>query len=296
MPKLMTIFKVLSIAALALSLAGCATRDIFNTTREIDIAGTCRHLKDENGKTSDVKRTTSEKEDIYDQTASKVFSGIKSANLNNSTLIVSLVNKGYFEQYSVPLVETIQQTTYDRHLTRATIATIIYIGIPWLITDHFSDLAFGCTEEKKLYTTPDLAKKTKTGGAEWRDIQKSHKFIISGFDKDYELDASHQILQHQVAIDLSATILNSDLTENTSVKITCLDCDLLGPEEQSNYKDVKKIVEINADFRGIKASLDKKLESSQHKTLSKSLIKKSDESGPASQIKSSTKSQTGELE
>ena len=34
-----------------------------------------------------------------------------------------------------------------------------------------------------------------------------------------------------------------------------MDFDLLGSEEQSLYKDVKKTVELNADFRAIKSTL-----------------------------------------
>jgi len=248
----MTIFRI-TLLVLSLSLSGCATKDIFNTTREIDKAGTCRHLKNEFGMTDDVKHITSTKEDVYEQIPSKTFSGIKLVNFHDSKLTLALADKAYFEQYSTPLVDTIHITTYDSHPTRALMATVMYIGIPWLITDHFSDLAFGCTEQKILNTKPDLTIKTKekTGKSEWRDVQKTHKILISGFDKDYE----RSISWGEAEYDLSPYILNTDVTKTTIVKIICLDCDLLGVQEQSLYKGIKKTIEITADFRAIKANL-----------------------------------------
>jgi hypothetical protein len=62
-------------------------------------------------------------------------------------------------------------------------------------------------------------------------------------------------LNNQALINLSEAILNTDFTKTTTIKITCLDCDLLGEEEQALYKYAKKTVEITADFRAIKADL-----------------------------------------
>ena len=102
-------------------------------------------------------------------------------------------------------------------------------------------------------TQLDQTRKVKTGKSEWRDTHKAHKILISGFDKDYELTTSNNPDPEEY--DLSPYILNTDLTKNTTIKITCLDCDLLGQEEQTLYKDAKKTVEITADFREIKATL-----------------------------------------
>jgi hypothetical protein len=247
----MTSNRILILAAFTLSLYGCASKEILGTTREVDVAGTCRHLNNEQGNIQNIKESTSKIEEFYEKTASKLFSGIRTASITNSKLVISIVDKSFFEQYSSPLIDTIELKTYYGHPVNAIVATGLYAGIPWLITDHFSDLALGCTERKVISTEYDLTKKTKTGKSYWKDDHRPHKLLISGFDKEY----NYSIFDGQ-SIDIKQYILNTDISKKTMVKITCLDCDLLGEEEQSLFKEFKKSVEITADFREIKASLN----------------------------------------
>ena len=163
-----------------------------------------------------------EKIELYEVNPSKVVSGILYAKLNRSKLIVTVAvtNKQLFEQYSAPKINRFRS----------------------------NDSTLGCTEKVFWKSLPDLTRKIKTGKSEWRDVQKTHRILISGFDKDYE----YLIHWDDAEYDLSSFVLNTDFTKTTTIKLTCLDCELQGSEEQNKYKDLKKTVEITADFRAIK--------------------------------------------
>ena len=71
----------------------------------------------------------------------------------------------------------------------------------------------------------DLIKKSSIG-FKWKDttLKKYHKVVITGFDRDYEFTTTDE-----ESIDLTFAIINSTLTQSTTLKISCIDC-----EEQNN--------------------------------------------------------------
>jgi len=239
---------------MALLLGGCA---LTNTKEDPDI---CKHSSETTrkfGRTTSIdkeviKVETSEKMGFYETTPLKVFSGIESANLNKAHLTLKIIDTGLFEQYSAPVVNSTIQARYEAHPFTGTFTPVgIFV---WLFNPTaMNAFTFGCTESTFLSSEPDKTRKIKTGKSEWKDIQKSHRILVSGFDKDYEfvLDDKGRTSE----IDLSSAISNTELTKNTILKITCLDCDLLGSEEQNLYKDRKSNVVLTHDFRPIKASL-----------------------------------------
>jgi len=211
-------------------------------------------------KTTDIKIDTLETKISYELTPKKVFSGIETVKLRDMTLTLSLVNKAYFEEYSTPVIDLIRVVHYEDHPYRAIFGTIFLAGLLWVVEPDYSDFAFGCTNKTLLSKEPDTTKKVRTGKSEWRDIESTQRFLVSGFNKDYVFDVymgsyERLPLNNQALINLSTAIINTDLTNSTTIKITCLDCDLLGQEEQALYKDAKKTVEITSDFRAIKADL-----------------------------------------
>jgi hypothetical protein len=175
------------------------------------------------------------------------ISGIKAVNLSGYHLSVSLVNKGFYEEYSIPLVDEIRQENYEGHPSRVMLGTFMTGGIIWL-DPKAPNLAFGCTKETLMGSYPDISKQNKTGKSKWSDLKKNHAILVSGFGKNYEF------WQEDEDIDLSSAILNSDIDKSTNIEITCLDCEL-GNQEQSIANDLKKKVLISADFRELKASL-----------------------------------------
>lgn len=274
----MNLFKFPSIAVLTLTLYGCATTTggIGKFGEDLDVK-TCEGA----GKEHEDKYTiveTSYTPSFQESTPIKHFSGIKNVKIESSKLLLSLIDKSLYEEYSTPLVTKLDEIHHDAHPLLAVVGGLFIpvvilppfiIATPFLIwdkkwrSDFFREgwaswiypFTFGCTEKKLLSPELDFTKKTKTGKSEWRDSPSPHTFLISGFDKDYERDVYLHSSQ-DVDIELSNNgILNTELTKNTTVKITCLDCDLLGLEEQNLYKDVKKTVELTADFREIKATL-----------------------------------------
>ena len=162
----MTIFRpsLLVLLTLPLSLVGCAT--------------ICDHLNAPYNFSYTDNRST-EKIELYEVNPLKIVSGILSAKLNTSNLIVTVAvtNKELYEQYSAPKI--------NRFRT--------------------NDSTLGCAKTIFWKSMPDLTRKTKTGKSEWRDVvQKSHTILISGFDKDYE----YLINWDDAEYDLSSYILN----------------------------------------------------------------------------------------
>jgi hypothetical protein len=277
----MTNFRILVLALLSLALVGCATTGS-NSDKAIDDRQcpnfndlplvNAKLLNDEiNSHWDTVKKITNEKSYLYEGYPAKTFTGIASVKLNGHKLEINLVEKALFEEYSVPLTEVVKEHHYHKWTSKAVLGSIFTAGLAWVFPSTKEELLFykyGCTEKTLPVKEPDYIEKIKTGKSTWRDAESRHKFLISGFDKDYERDDYWHTSQTQLEIDMSTVILNTDFTKKTTLKVTCLDCDLLGPEEQSLYKDVKKTVEITADFREIKAALvaeEKKREFEQAK-------------------------------
>lgn len=202
-----------------------------------------------------ITEDTSEIKDFYTITPVKSFSGIESAFLRGSSLILTVIDYGYFEQYSGPVVNQTRETHVEARPFLALFGSIGTIGILPLVDPRLmGELAVGCTEKSLLSSEPDTTRQIKTGKSEWKPIKNNHKILVTGFNKDYEFLVDNKE-KKQVEIDLSSQILNSDLAKNTNIKVTCLDCNLLGQEEQALYKNVRTSIELDSDVRAVKASL-----------------------------------------
>ncbi|NOT10977.1 MAG: hypothetical protein HOP23_03940 [Methylococcaceae bacterium] len=242
-----------------LTLAGCA---VTSTKENPDI---CQQSADSihrkfNRTTSIEKETinveTSDTTTFYDQTPVKVFSGIESTYLNDSYLTVNIIDTGLFEQYSAPIIKPTIKTQYEAHPFTGTFTPIgIFV---WLFNPTaMNAFTFGCTEITYLTPEPDKTRKAKTGKSEWKTIPKGHRILVSGFDREYEFDFDASTSPK--AIDLSSAISNTELTRNSTFKVTCLDCDLLGAEVHNLYKDSKTNIVLTHDFRPIKESMAESL-------------------------------------
>lgn len=248
----MTIFRA---SLLALLLVGCATTSKGKFGEDLDdhacytMLKTAEHVTG----TAFIKMVdTGVVKLSLSDTPLKSFSGIESVMLNASELMVTSINKSLYEEYSAPLFADLNKIDHEASPIFGIWLSLFTLGIyPSVQPTYAKRLIFGCTEIKLGTPHEDFFRKVKTGKTEWRDTKNSHRILISGFDKDYERSSSFG----QAAYDLSPYILRTDFTNSTTIKITCLDCDLLGQEEQALYKDAKKTVEITADFRAIKANL-----------------------------------------
>ncbi len=245
----MTIFRA---SLLALLLVGCATTSKYST--EDKYGHKCQYIKGALVPfiTVNSNESTDNTTYFYDLNSKKTFSGFDSIHLKDSQLEIRLIDKSLFEQYTAPILHNINNNTYEASPILAMLGTAMSAGIIWVAAPReYANFAFGCTEKIFVEKRNDETNKLKTGKTEWRDSKNSHRILISGFDKDYERSSSFG----QAEYDLSPYILRTDFTKATAIKITCLDCDLLGQEEQALYKDAKKSIEITADFRAIKADL-----------------------------------------
>ena len=263
----MTSFRIFLVLTLLL-LVGCATTGKYGE----DLGQSCKgadHSQSEDKYT--IVKTTQTKT-YKESVPQKQFGGIEASRLEKSNLMLGLVNKSLYDEYSIPLVTKIREVHYDSHLIKGFFKTtlalpffVVFSPLYFTVGDErdrhlFHEFfeyytwnsVFGCTKKILLDPDPDLDlnKKVKTGKSEWRDATKIHEVLISGFNRDYEYKGENNI-------DLTQAILTTNLTSTTTLKITCMDCDLLGPAEQKLYKDAKKTVELTYDFRPVKELLIK---------------------------------------
>ncbi|GDX85921.1 hypothetical protein LBMAG43_19630 [Methylococcaceae bacterium] len=175
--------------------------------------------------------------------------------MNGSSLNLTLFHQGFFEEYTAPVVDVM--------IERGSKSNVFgYAPLPapllaWVFTpEKMQNFTQGCTERRFSNSEPDESKKVKTGKSEWKDIKNSHMIQVSGFDKDYQfwVQNNNEIPKQEV-IDLSSAILNTQLSKNTTLKITCLDCNLAGVEEKSLYPNIKMDVVLTHDVRATKLAL-----------------------------------------
>jgi hypothetical protein len=252
----MTLFRIFLVLMLLL-LVGCATTGKYGQDLGYQ---PCKGAEREH--TSEVEKVDiNELTYEYDENVSKSFSGIQSAHLNGAELTLTAIQKSQYEQYSAPIVVDLYKTKYKAQPIKGFLYALITVGIyPVFWPSDFLHYTFGCTEKTISSSKSDLLRKVKTGKTEWRDTNNRHKFLVSGFDRDYEFGSyQFELMEYGSTrlflIDLTKAILATNLTGSTNLKITCIDCDLLGPEEQKLYKDTKKTIELTYDFRSIKESL-----------------------------------------
>ena len=241
--------RLLIISILSLSLGGCAS------TNNKCVDGFGKPLTYKTEITEEIRDTTA-RENLYEKVLAKEFSGIVFSNRQNATLTLRVINQAKYEEYSAPIIDKTYITTFNPPLVTKVLLPLLPIMLPVVIFNPkgtYNEF-FGCTQQQTISGLSDLTRKVKTGKTEWRDLDKSHKILISGFNKDYEFERSNTPTK-EIKIDLSEAILNTEISKNTTIKITCLDCDLLGQEEQNIFKNVKKSVELSADFRDIKTLL-----------------------------------------
>jgi len=110
---------------------------------------------------------------------------------------------------------------------------------------------------EEFVVPPDQFDKVKTGNTEWKDVYKNHKILVTGFNKNCEFYVRNNYQKLLSEIDLKEPILNSDVSNEINIKVTCIDCNLLGTEEQNLFGNAKASVEVKHDFKSIKAFLVK---------------------------------------
>jgi hypothetical protein len=265
----MSHLRILVLVFLSFVLVGCATTGS-NSDKAIDDRQcpdfndlplvNAKILNDEiNSHYDYVKTVTNEKSYSYEKDPEKTITGITTVKLNGYKLEINLVQKALFEEYSVPLTDVVLEHHYDNWPSKAVLGSIFTAGLAWAFPSTKAELLFykyGCTTKTLPVKEPDNTKKIKTGKSTWRDEESRHKFLISGFNKDYEFYGFDKTYDLSIGtIDLSTAILNTNLSKNTIFKITCIDCDLNGSQDQNIYKDLKKTIELDADLRSVKANL-----------------------------------------
>jgi hypothetical protein len=205
--------------------------------------------------TSEVEDTSNEKE-FYDVTPLKTLSGIKSVYLSGSTLTLTLVDKGYFEQFRSPVLQTVQETHYNAEPGSAIFVSLILATLP-LIFDPKDTINWmvGCSDYEIVSKKLDLSRKETTDKFEWKDIQKKHTILIAGFDKDYRFYVDNEGNNNTIDIDLTSAIKSAALTGTSYLKINCVDCSLPNENEKVIVSGLKSDMDLNKDFRPIKDQL-----------------------------------------
>lgn len=165
----------------------------------------------------------------FDDLPVRSYSGIQSANIVDENLSIRFIDKALFEEYTGPVINEVAIRSVA-----------------------------GCPDDIMNYgKVPDKSKMIKTGKSEWRASTVNHKILVSGLNKDYEFFTDR-------IIDLSFAILDSNLTTNTELKITCLDCNLSSYTPSISDTSLNTSVKINNDFRPVKTMLMKSAKYNQY--------------------------------
>ena len=215
------------------------------------------------------RKETSEKVEFFDTKPSKQFSAIKSARVNESQLVLQFLSKELFEEYSAPIVDTIEKTIYEASPVCSAIVHTLTVGIFLVLKPVDSaQVAVGCTDEKIIKREVDVSKSTPTGRTLWKDFNFIHRILVSGFTNEYEYEVKPSDLSNSdgiVTINLSAAIDNSEITDVTKLVVRCLTCAPLGESERKEFSLTKVDESIYFDFRSIKLAAKTSMEERNRK-------------------------------
>ena len=202
---------------------------------------------------SQITNETNEKSIFYEQELTKNFGGIESIKIIDSKLSLNVINKGFFYEYNAPIVKVADVFHYPAQPVFGGLLSLASVGLwPLFAPRDFYVFTFGCTSTSSFKSEIDKTRKIKTGKIEWRNFYQPHKISISGFDKEYTFNIENNFSN---IFDITEPILNTELTNSTSLKITCLDCSLKNITELNSANDIKTSIQLNYDFRPIKSSL-----------------------------------------
>jgi hypothetical protein len=163
---------------------------------------------------SEEKIETLDTKVFYEDTPLKEISGISNGKLVNNIIKFLVINQAKYEEYSAPIINKEIKTKYSVPSKNIALTTIFSpIILPLAATNEGTrNAAFGCTEQQVVSET-DLSKKVKTGKIVWKDVVKTHKFLVSGFNKDYIFDRITNSLTEEIELNLTEAILNSDISQ-----------------------------------------------------------------------------------
>ncbi len=176
----------------------------------------------------------------------KHFSGIQNINLTDTSLVINFINRDYIQKYSTPQKDIISRTEWGAHPTGGMIGGTVFLNF-LVEPEKQRDFTFGCYEEKFLNYEYELDKRVPIS-VEWRNTKEKHKILVSGLDKDYEFLTEN-------SIDLRFAILNSNPTQNTTLKISCLDCQQQDDVDQSIFNFAKSSITLSYDFKNLKQKI-----------------------------------------
>ena len=213
----------------------------------------------------------SEKIKFYSQTPLKTHMGIKSAEIDEGTLVINLINKDMFEEFEAPVVYVINKTYWEGQPYNAVLDNLFLFGLPILFqpATEFYKL-FGCIDEDIIRKEIDLTKGVKTGNTLWMNGTKKNKIQVKGFDQDYIFEAPQSTANYnygEVRIDLGQALVNSVLNGVTKLTVICQTCELSNTGSQSEFKMLKTSVELSSDFSAARVSELVKLERAESEML-----------------------------
>jgi hypothetical protein len=236
-----------------------------------DYKGNSRNVNFKIRKRKTEYEVQSEKMKFFSQTPLKTHMGIKSAEIDEGTLVINLTNKDVFEEFEAPVVYVINKTYWEGQPYNAILENLFLFGMPILfqpVTEFYK--VFGCIDEDVIRKEIDLTKGVKTGKTLWMNGAKKNKIQVKGFDQDYIFEVPQSTAEYsygEVRINLGQALVDSVLNGVTKLTVICQTCELSDTDGQSEFKTLKASVELSSDFGAARVSELLKLERAESELL-----------------------------
>lgn len=189
---------------------------------------------------------------------SLIISGINNAEIIDHNLRFEIHDIGRFDEYEIPYMNTVTETHYVGKPENGIVLSLASVGIyPIISPRSFYNLTFGCTEITSSVQA-DISKQNKTGRVEWKTLPfrktpLKHKISISGFEDNhyYEFvnkcypELSQCEKDDNIYIINLSSIMGKSHKKSSSIKLTCLDCNLSNNSDTNPYKKLYSSIDLD---------------------------------------------------
>jgi len=194
---------------------------------------------------------------FIDSAPTEVVRGLDSVSLEGLKLRVFGSARGRFDEFSGPVVETIESTRFEASPGIAVIAHTLTLGIGLLAAPVKSaQHAFGCVDRRLLRREVKLEDSRPTGRFEWRELATHLMLRIEGLGAPIDLtlaQAPAGAAGGQL-IDLTQQVLQHPTGGPLPLRVRCLNCATPGTARPPETAHLREELSFSADFSSARAA------------------------------------------